>query len=147
LLAEYCHGAWIRALRSEIKETWSWISLSSPEGSVTCQSVPSCGPFKNLAEVKAVDRIGDSSREKPRTAKQRPAKELPVVDSLLTDYSQQDNGFRERYEVGGTDPRPSPMGRLVRSQELRNTRVVLLWGINCPNDSLVLIQESLRGSS
>ena len=110
---------------------------------MTRQLVPSRRPFENLAEMKAVDCTGDCHREKPGTAEQRPEKKLPIVDSLPTGNSQKDNGFRKRDKVGCADPRPSPMERLVGAQKFANTRVVLLWGVDCPNDFLVPLQESL----
>lgn len=40
------------------------------------------------------------------------------------------------------DPRPAFIQRLVGSQESKNTRVVLLWGVNRQNNLLVPIQKS-----
>ena len=88
-----------------------------PEGSVTRQTGCLRSPFKYLAEVKAVDCMGNCHREKPGTAKQRPEKKLPIVDSLLTDYSQIDNGFGKCYKVTCADPRLPAMRRLVGFQE------------------------------
>ena len=89
--------------------------------------------------MKAVDCVSDCHRENLGTAKQRPEKKLPIVDSLLTDYSQKENGFRKRHKMGCADPSSSPMERLVGSQEFKNTRVVFLWGVDRPNDFVVSI--------
>ncbi len=80
---------------------------------------------ENLAEMKAVDREGNSQRKEPRPPEQGPEKELPIMVPLSADNAEAHHGLNRRIHVAEAEAYHLYSRGAVFLQKLRHPRVIV----------------------